>query len=126
MKQFKLIFALGLLMTTLSAWASIDITGKTGDYKLTKTGETITGTGEIRLIVPNGYNVYLLNCTIKGKSGATGDGVSGAGIYCEGNAGIYTYAGSKCYVYNSDANSPAIYCSASEGVEIGGDGELTA
>ena len=126
MKQFKLIFALGLLMTTISAWASIDITGKTGDYKLTKTGETITGTGDIRLIVPNGYNVYLLNCTIKGKSGATGDGVSGAGIYCEGNAGIYTYAGSKCYVYNSDANSPAIYCSASEGVEIGGDGELTA
>ena len=126
MKQFKLFLALGLLMTTLSAWASIDITGKTGDYRLTKSGETITGTGEIRLIVPNGYNVYLLNCTIKGKSGATGDGVSGAGIYCEGNAGIYTYAGSKCYVYNSDANSPAIYCSASEGVEIGGDGELTA
>lgn len=94
-------------MTIVSANASTDITGKTGDYTVTN-GENLLGTANgLRIVVPDGYSVYFFNCNITG--GTTGGKAEGAAVYCKGNATIYVYNDRHAQFKSGNANCAAIY-----------------
>ena len=122
--------ALGLLITIVSANASTDITGKTGDYTVTN-GENLQGTATgLRIVVPDGYSVYFFNCDITG--GTTGGKAEGAAVYCKGNATIYVYNDRHAQFKSGNANCAAIYVPDGKTLKIigtsqpGSLGKLTA
>ena len=117
-------------MTIVSANASTDITGKTGDYTVTN-GENLQGTATgLRIVVPDGYSVYFFNCNITG--GTTGGKAEGAAVYCKGNATIYVYNDRHAQFKSGNANCAAIYVPDGKTLKIigtsqpGSLGKLTA
>ena len=115
-KLFALAF--GLLMTIVSANASTDITGRTGDYTVSN-GENLQGTATgLRIIVPDGYTVYFFNCDITG--GTTGGKAEGAAVYCKGNATIKVYNERHAQFKSGNANCAAIYVPDGKTLKIEG------
>lgn len=106
MKKIKLFLALGLLMTTLSAWAAtydISQSAWQGQTVTTNNNGTYKGTGQVSLKIPAGGTIYLSNIDLTGVN----DGTNGYGISCEGNATIYLMNTNK--VTSGSPNLPAIY-----------------